>query len=526
MVQALTRMAAPGAWVPVWHVASPAALDATGVTRDATRDALRSLAAQGRLELDESGERLRILPAEDGRGAPAGGAGAEDVVFRAVVLLSLFDGVGTARVALDDFLSRAGLGGKLEGSFFAEWDGQLAQAVERLWADRVANDGVVMHTKVAGDVWDLLRHDMAALRRVLRAARPGALLLIVGGSPCQQLTVAGPSRGRHGLAGPDSRHFFAFPAVAWAAQWLRPDLRVHVMVENAGTTRGEHLQVMCHSLGLDPTPAVAPRIDAGEWTSFERARVFPSTLPHFALPEQRRDPRPAPWDAGWAMRFPGKMAVMTTAIGDDGGGGLRTSTFQYAPRYLLYQRSVWDGTADSRLAAAVEAAMPDETRPGWRVLRMGHLRADQESDAVPAARWIADRGLTIGIRTPNTVERARAMGLEGYYGRLAAAGLDDRAIFSAQGNAFDHVAVDRRIGAAVVAWLRGGDLPPHIYPGPAVVERLYQEVRGPIATGSDGGAPLRCADSAFPEDLHGLLLHRRGDANGGQTAAVTGRPAQ
>eukprot|EP00974_Lingulodinium_polyedra_P002062 193749-Lingulodinium_polyedra.AAC.1 len=41
---------------------------------------------------------------------------------RPSVLLSLFDGAGMARIALDDLLRRPGAVGALAGSFFAEWD--------------------------------------------------------------------------------------------------------------------------------------------------------------------------------------------------------------------------------------------------------------------------------------------------------------------------------------------------------------------------------------------------------------------
>ena len=53
-----------------------------------------------------------------------------------------------------------------------------------------------------------------------------------------------------------------------------------------------------------------------------------------------------------------------------------------------------------------------------------------------------------------TFERARSLGLEAHYTQLRALGLDDRAIFTAQGNAFDHWAVARRIGTALARWLR------------------------------------------------------------------------
>eukprot|EP00974_Lingulodinium_polyedra_P021444 2072500-Lingulodinium_polyedra.AAC.1 len=66
----------------------------------------------------------------------------------------------------------------------------------------------------ASNVWELLRNGAKRLKGVLRAAPQGAMLLVVGGSPCQQLSVAGPHQGRLGLAGGQSVLFYAIPAIA------------------------------------------------------------------------------------------------------------------------------------------------------------------------------------------------------------------------------------------------------------------------------------------------------------------------
>ena len=121
---------------------------------------------------------------------------------------------------------------------------------------------------------------MQPLKQVLQAVPIGGMLLVIGGFPCKQLSVAGPLRGRQGLAGPDSSLFFVFPALARAAQELQPDIIVHVLVENAGSMHRAHLQVMATSLGLPIATETAPHIDAGKWARFGRDRFFLSTLPY------------------------------------------------------------------------------------------------------------------------------------------------------------------------------------------------------------------------------------------------------
>eukprot|EP00974_Lingulodinium_polyedra_P028383 2737472-Lingulodinium_polyedra.AAC.1 len=62
---------------------------------------------------------------------------------------------------------------------------------------------------------------------MLRDTPRGALFLIIGGSPCQQLTRAGRYKGQQGLTGRESILFYAIPAIAKATAELRPDLLAH-----------------------------------------------------------------------------------------------------------------------------------------------------------------------------------------------------------------------------------------------------------------------------------------------------------
>eukprot|EP00974_Lingulodinium_polyedra_P019411 1874125-Lingulodinium_polyedra.AAC.1 len=61
------------------------------------------------------------------------------------------------------------------------------------------------------------------------------MLLVVGGSPCQQLSTTGPDGGRLGLAGGQSVLFYAIPAIASAASQFRPDLEAHALCENVAS---------------------------------------------------------------------------------------------------------------------------------------------------------------------------------------------------------------------------------------------------------------------------------------------------
>ena len=98
---------------------------------------------------------------------------------------------------------------------------------------------------------------------MLDSAPKDSLTVIAGGSPCQQLTVIGQNAGQLGLCGRGSVNYFVFPALAWTIQQRRPDLRIHVMVENAGTMVDIHKDGMARALGMPIDSGRAPVIDAG-----------------------------------------------------------------------------------------------------------------------------------------------------------------------------------------------------------------------------------------------------------------------
>ena len=221
-------------------------------------------------------------------------------------------------------------------SCFAELDPSLAAAVAAYWEQQAALGMGPAHVRMAGDVWDILREPGGRLRWLHDHIPRGALTLLVAGSPCQDLTSAGAHEGRVGLCGERSVLFYVIPALAWALARSRPDLHIHVVAENAGSVRQEHLQAMGEALGIGNLAAHAQRLDAGDWTSMPRRRIFLSTLPPASVcrPAGRRPP---PWDRGWGLAPGGAAPAMLRARGGP-GEPLQASTYQYAPGMLLYQR--------------------------------------------------------------------------------------------------------------------------------------------------------------------------------------------
>ena len=69
------------------------------------------------------------------------------------------------------------------------------------------------------DVHSLIANNCHVLRSTIEAY-PGLKWIIIGGSPCQDLTFAGPYKGLLGLAGPCSRLFFVFVCIIFTVQQL------------------------------------------------------------------------------------------------------------------------------------------------------------------------------------------------------------------------------------------------------------------------------------------------------------------
>ena len=184
-------------------------------------------------------------------------------------------------------------------------------------------------------------------------------MLVVAGSPCQQLTTLGPQGGRSGVCGATSHLFYAVPALCGILQDLRPDLHINTLLENAGSMLDMHRDAILGGLNLAGCHALAPRVDAGDWAPVPRRRTLISTLPHLPIPSPRA--RPHPWDPGWYRWSRDPPPTMLRARSDP-AEPIRASTYQYAPRHLLFQRNTrWDCIHPNQQPSAIRNLLPGAT---------------------------------------------------------------------------------------------------------------------------------------------------------------------
>ena len=124
------------------------------------------------------------------------------------------------------------------------------------------------------DVNTIIKNDCYLLRQVV-AMHPNLKWFIVGGSPCQDLTYAGPSQGLLGLVGSQSRLFFVLLCTIRTMQVLAGTAAVRFLVENAGSMKPVHYVAFCRLLGLPHDPSDRYIWDLAKYTLFiSRKRNF------------------------------------------------------------------------------------------------------------------------------------------------------------------------------------------------------------------------------------------------------------
>ena len=120
---------------------------------------------------------------------------------------------------------------------------------DQTWG-RTKNGRACLYVK---DVNSLLDDHCRRLHEAVTIA-PNAKWIIVGGSPCQDLTFAGAFKGLLGLVGKNSRLFFALLGTIRAMQDLATKRNIRFLVENAGSMVDLHYQAFCKLLGLPSEP--------------------------------------------------------------------------------------------------------------------------------------------------------------------------------------------------------------------------------------------------------------------------------
>ena len=188
-------------------------------------------------------------------------------------IISLFDGVSSVARILKQKLQQppaaiilAELDEKLRSLVCAEF----GYRADEQWG-YTADGATCCYVR---DVNTIIKKDCHLLRQVV-SMHPNLKWFIVGGSPCQDLTYAGPSQGLLGLVGSQSRLFFVLLCTIRTMQVLVGTAAVRFLVENAGSMKPVHYVAFCRLLGLPHDPSDQYIWDLAKYTPFiSRKRNF------------------------------------------------------------------------------------------------------------------------------------------------------------------------------------------------------------------------------------------------------------
>ena len=159
-------------------------------------------------------------------------------------VLSLFDGISCARVALE----RAGI------------------PVTTYWASEIDKYAIQISRKNYPDIFHI--GDVTTVQGLMPVD------ILIGGSPCQDLSIA--KRGRKGLDGERSGLFWEYVRI------LHETKPKYFILENVASMPKEAKQVITDALGVEPI-----MIDAALVSAQRRKRLFWTNIPNVQQPEDR-----------------------------------------------------------------------------------------------------------------------------------------------------------------------------------------------------------------------------------------------
>ena len=165
-------------------------------------------------------------------------------------IISLFDGVGSAIPAITKAIGCAP-----RIIIVAESDAILRQLVSEQFSFRTdgkwTQSSKDTFTLYADDVRKLLRDQCRIFKEAFALAGPQCRWFVIAGSPCQDLTPAGPLKGLLGLTGPCSSLFYYVHVILWFLQMNYPLELIRFLLENAGTMLEIHRKAILRALGLN-----------------------------------------------------------------------------------------------------------------------------------------------------------------------------------------------------------------------------------------------------------------------------------
>ncbi len=289
------------------------------------------------------------------------------------LLISFFDGCGFTRKVVEDTL-----GQKPVAVITAECEPHLRTFVAAKWGyhlDQVwAKDFDGIPSIYLEDVWKTLAHQAKILREAISLLNCNppekTLIVVIGGSPCQDLTYAGKS-AQLGVVGSRSVHIHVFYALFLAIQQVFPCLydRILPVIENAGSMMEQHRDYISTMFGIRDNQRHMTQ--AGDSGHVRRGRLFFTRLIKSIVPKAKE--RAKPWQKGWVPLLRDAAFPWLRTRGTAPGGSAILTANAYRPQSLLYHYKSFGGK--NRLSLLVNESghpriewaryMPEAAAKAW-----------------------------------------------------------------------------------------------------------------------------------------------------------------
>ena len=308
-------------------------------------------------------------------------------------VLSLFDGISCARVALE----RAGI--PVEAYYASEIDKYAIQVSQKNYPE-IQHVGSVVGL-------GLLNYPL------------GGIDLLIGGSPCQDLSIA--NKNRKGLAGEKSGLFYEYLRI------LREVKPKYFILENVASMSQESRDTISKELGVEPIMINATLVSAQQ-----RKRYFWTNIPNVTLPEDRNiflkdilcDEEK--WDTNTVYQYRryymritegGKVPTLTANMGTGG----------HNVPFVRVLEATKKGYVDIKVGECVDLTQPNsKTRRGRSMVEKSNCLTTSDMQYYKLTKQ--------GLRKLLPVECERLQGLPDNY---SGGGASDSQRYKMLGNAFN-----------------------------------------------------------------------------------------
>ena len=326
------------------------------------------------------------------------------------------------------------------------------------------------------DVHSLIAKNCQVLRSTIEAY-PGLKWIIAGGSPCQDLTFAGPHKGLLGLAGPCSRLFFVFLCIIFTVQQLCGPQAVRFLAENAASMLEMHYRAFCKLLNIDPMPP-----DKYLWNPSDfgyqitRRRNF---FRNFDDVESIPSPTLVFGDHfGPLLRQNGDMIPLAPLLRTRDtlpNGIIRASWTLYQPHALVWNYAYWNGKANFAKKMAVgtknipqcqwESIIPPPFLEQWKAfleLLNSHNFQGNDVDAIvlPLVPMFHTEAYNLPFRILKEQEVIQLSGLQDFWNNVSLSDAElvpETLLRNVCGNCFHPDLISSALGNNTVlkSWVKG-----------------------------------------------------------------------